>query len=194
MTAAELAEANKAVALRLMEEVFRQAKVEVLDEIFAEDAEYEGPPPRFMKGRAGFRQAVIDVHQSFEGWGPNIQDIVADGDLVVVRAYLEGLHVGEWGAMPPSGRRISYPIMHMMEIHDGVVTRYLDSRDEVAMWTEFGSVPSFLQPFLGGNGSAGGPPHPGRAGGRPHGRAGRGAGPQTPSHSAAPPGEATEPS
>lgn len=159
MGAEPLAEANKLLAMRLMEEVFRQGRVEVLEEIFAEDAEYEGPPPKFMTGRAGLRQAVLDVHKAFDGWGPDVQHIMADGDLVVVRALLRGRHVGEWGSMPPSGREIAYPVMHTLEIHNGVITRYLDARDEVAMWTEFRSVPGFLRPFLGApGGGADGPP------------------------------------
>jgi predicted ester cyclase len=172
MGSGPLAEANKLLAMRLMDEVLRQRRVEVLEEIFAEDAEYEGPPPRFMSGRAGIRQAVLDVHQAFEGWGPDVQHIMADGDLVVVRAFLRGRHVGEWGGMPPSGREIAYPVIHMLEIHDGVITRYLDGRDEVAMWTELGGVPAFLRPFLGGaNGppGGGGPPGGRPPGGRPPG-------------------------
>jgi predicted ester cyclase len=159
-----LTEANKLLAKRLMEEVLGQGHVEVLEEIFAEDAEYEGPPPKFMSGRAGIRQAVLDVHEAFEDWGPDVQHIMADGDLVVVRALLRGRHVGEWGGIPPSGREIAYPVIHTLEIHDGVITRYLDARDEVAMWTELGGVPAFLRPFLGRpGGGAGGPPGgPGR--------------------------------
>ncbi len=183
MESGSLAEANKLIATRLIEEVLTQGRVEVLDEIFARDADYEGPPPERLSGREGYCQTVLRLHSSFADAACEIEHILADGDRVGVRAQLRGRQTGEWATMPPCGREISFRIMHILEIHDGLITRYMDSRDEVSMWTQIGSVPVFLRRFLGiaGDGAGGrpggpdGPPGgpggpPGGPGGPPGGR------------------------
>ncbi len=106
-----MSEQNRAIVRRLYEEVFNQGNLGTADELLAPDARsHAGPSPGpegLKRHTSMLRAAFPDLHQS-------IEDVIAEGDKVVVRTTCTGTHVGEFMGIPPTGRQFtqgqdSYP-------------------------------------------------------------------------------------
>jgi predicted ester cyclase len=78
--------------------------LDALDDIVDPDVVDHHLPPGIPAGVAGVKfwcrllGDALDLHVE-------IQDLVADGDRVAVRARITGTHVGEFAGMPATGRR-----------------------------------------------------------------------------------------
>ena len=88
-----MAEANKTVVRRLVDEVFNGGHLEVIDELYA--TELAGAAKRWI---APFRASFPDVHME-------IVELIAEGDKVVGRFTCSATHLGAWLGQAPMGRR-----------------------------------------------------------------------------------------
>ena len=111
-------EINKAAARRLYEEAISQGKVEVLNDIVADDARDTAAPVDggLPSGRGGFIRHVTWLLQAVEGVKATVTDTIAEDDRVVVYWTIDGIQREEvfgqvqagklaW-VSPISGRRM----------------------------------------------------------------------------------------
>jgi predicted ester cyclase len=145
-----VSEANRQVVARLLEEGVQNGDVAVVDEAFAQDADYQGPPPDGRRGREGYRDFVAQLHGALEGVTCEVERMIAEGDRVAVRARVSGTHVGEWETMAPCGRPVSYTLIAVAELDEGRITRYVDARDNLSIWVQVGDVPAHLRRYAEG--------------------------------------------
>ncbi len=125
-------EANKELVRRYIEEVHNQGKMEVLDEVLDPHFAVLSLAGRMevgieqMKAFSTYRRAAIpDFHVV-------IDEVIAEGDKVVVRGHESGTQVGEYGFgemfhFPPSGKRFTVSWIDIYTIANGKI---------VDMWAE----------------------------------------------------------
>ncbi|MCT9935294.1 ester cyclase [Planotetraspora sp. A-T 1434] len=87
-------ETNREVARRFYEEAVTQGRLEVLDEIIADDATDGAGPAGGAGGRDGFVQHITWLRSAVEGVTATVTDTVAEGDRVVVYWTIEGVQRG----------------------------------------------------------------------------------------------------
>jgi predicted SnoaL-like aldol condensation-catalyzing enzyme len=86
-------ERNKAVALRVFEEIFNQGKFSVADEIYAPDFKNRGLNPDGQWVGADLKtdqNAVHDEKKAFPDLKMTVNNMVAEGDLVAVHWTFRG--------------------------------------------------------------------------------------------------------
>ncbi len=116
-----VAEENKVVIRRLIEEVYNEDSQDVLDELVAPDVFNHS--------------AVPDVHYAVEG-------MIAEGDMVACRVTCSGTHEGElWGILP-TGKRFSVEHVHWHRLADGKLVERWGVRDDLGMVQQLGVVMS----------------------------------------------------
>lgn len=120
-----------------------------VDDVFAEDADYLGPPPDRRRSREGYRDFIARMNAGLSDLTCDVERLLADGDLVAARVRIRGNNVGEWLALTPSGRPVSFTLLVIAEFHDGQITRYTDARDNLTIWMQVGSLPERLRRFAG---------------------------------------------
>ncbi|TMK72574.1 MAG: ester cyclase [Actinobacteria bacterium] len=141
----EARETNKRVARRLFEEAVQNGNVAVIDEVFAPDAEFEGPAPA---GRGTqYRDHLAALHRGLDRVTCEIEQIIAEDDRVAVRARIGGTSAGEWEGLPASGRDVSFVAITIFEFQDGRVVRCVEARDNITIWVQVGDLPAHLQPY-----------------------------------------------
>ncbi|MBV9327688.1 MAG: ester cyclase [Chloroflexi bacterium] len=113
------AERNKAVARRYLEEIINRGNFAVAGEILAEDYLNHSAGPGFGQPRAQFLRGIVDMKAAFPDWHVTIEELVAEGDLVVDRIRISATHSGSANGVPASGRRIEALAMHMWRVVDG---------------------------------------------------------------------------
>src|SRR5688500_5840872 len=98
-------EARKACVRRLYDEVWNAGNLGVADELFADD--YRGPMPDVPPGPEGEKRHLAMIRRTFPDLHLAIDEMVAEGDTVVVRGTLTGTDRGGFMGRAPSGRRVS---------------------------------------------------------------------------------------
>src|SRR5258708_31801767 len=96
MSITQTSDQNKAIIRKLYEEILNTGKWELLDSIIAED--FVGVLGQ--KGPSAFAETVQGLRQGFPDIQWTIEDLVAEGDKVVVRWSWQGTHRGAFRAFP----------------------------------------------------------------------------------------------
>ncbi len=93
-------EKDKTNMRRMFEEVLNQGKLNVLDELIAPDfvAHYLRPP--LTQDVAGFKKYIEANRTAFPDLHYVIEDMIAEGDKLVVRWTAKGTHKGPLATMP----------------------------------------------------------------------------------------------
>jgi len=64
----------------------------------------------------------------------DVETILADGDMAVIRSVLRGTHLGEGMGMPPTGKTIALNALDLVRFQDGLAAeRWLFSSDREMM-------------------------------------------------------------
>ncbi|MFE6857784.1 ester cyclase [Nocardia sp. NPDC057668] len=126
MTTISAIEANKAAARRFYDEVVSQGKLEVLDEIIAEDGRDSAVPAGNIKGRSGFVEHITWLRENVEGVTATVDDLIAEDDRVVVYWTIDGIQRGEIFGVPDrgAGRRFTGVSISTIRFRDGRIVEY----------------------------------------------------------------------
>lgn len=131
-------ETNKALARRLFEAVNR-GELAVFDEILAPGfATHEELPPGIPSGREGARQLFSLLRGAFPDLRATIEDEIAEGDRVVVRATFSGTHRGEFMGLPATDRRMAYAVVDIFRVVDGEVVEHWGVSDMLGLMQKLG--------------------------------------------------------
>jgi predicted ester cyclase len=127
-------EKNKAVAMRVFEEIFNQKKPEVASEIYSPEFINHGLHRDFslQEDQAAARseiKAFPDIHMT-------VALAVAQEDFVTVVWIFRGTHTAFGYGLPPTGARIEMRGITVWRIVDGKI------RDE---WTSFNELTGYMQ-------------------------------------------------
>jgi len=136
-------EANKAIVRRIYEEIFNKRNLALVDELTAPDSiNHEAPPGVAPTGPEGIKQVVQMLTSAFPDHHMTIEDMVAEGDKVVVRTTFSGTHQGAFMGIPPTSKRFSQSQIHIVRVVDGKVTEHQAVRDDLGMMQQLGVIPS----------------------------------------------------
>ncbi len=135
---------NKQLAERFHNDIFLAGRLEVADEILSPSFVAHGPvPPEFATGPAGVKQWA----QSLRGGCPDDlwithHQIIAEGDLVMVRWQSGGTQTGEMLGIPPTGKTTNVTGVDLFRIADGKITELWQEWDVMQYMQQLGVIPS----------------------------------------------------
>ena len=137
------AEENKAVVRREMEELFNQGgNLDVADEIIAPNYVSYEPTSGEVRGIEGAKQFAATYREAFPDLQNTIEDMVAEGDKVVVRFRGRGTHQGETEAFgPPTGKRMEMTGITIKRLSDGKIVEAWTNFDALGMMQQLGLIP-----------------------------------------------------
>ena len=99
-------EENKAIFRRYIEEVWNRTNLELVDAIFDRYVSHQPDGPTLERGPEDVKRFVGEFRAAFPDLRINIDDQIAEGDKVVVRATIRGTHHREFRGMAPTGKEI----------------------------------------------------------------------------------------
>jgi steroid delta-isomerase-like uncharacterized protein len=137
-----MSEQNKALAARVPLEAFNQGKLEVIDELIADNSvDHATLPPGMPSGKEGIKLLVKALRSAFPDLKITIDLQVAEGDLVATYATTTGTMKGEFAGMPPSGKTATWEAIHISRVKDGKVVEHWAVQDQLSMLQQLGFVP-----------------------------------------------------
>ena len=98
-------EENKAVIRRICNDFWHGGRAEAWDELFAPDVLDHGAAPGQSTGREGVKHAAIVFRAAMGDMRIWIEDLLAEGDRVMWRWSVEGIHQGPLMGVPATGKR-----------------------------------------------------------------------------------------
>jgi predicted ester cyclase len=133
------AETNKALVRRFFDEVWNQQREAAIDAYLAPDT--VGNDPGFGTGREAFRGQWKRWCTAFPDLHFAVEELVAEGDVVVSRWILTGTHRGEFLGVAPTGAAIRVSGMSLDHLGGGQIVSGFDAWDELGLHRQLGLAP-----------------------------------------------------
>lgn len=111
-------EENKALVRSLFDAV-NTKNVNAVDELMLTDYVDNDAYPGQPQGREGYKQIFAYLLSAFPDSHLKIEDIVAEGDKVVVRSTWTGTHQGEFMGLAATGKQVSTTAINIYRIENG---------------------------------------------------------------------------
>jgi len=136
-------EENKALVRQMVEEVFNRGNVILADEFLAADfVEREELPPGIPRDREGVKQLTTLLRSAFPDFKATLDDIVAEGDRVVIRQTWSGTHQGEFMGVPPTGKSVSFGVIDILRVAGGKCQEHWGQMDSLGLMQQLGALPT----------------------------------------------------
>jgi len=136
------ADANKAIARRIFDEIANNRKMDVVDELFSTGYIYHESSGHELHGPEGFKQLMSHPHSAFPDFHITAEDFIAEGDKVVCRFTIKGTHNGVLMGIPPTGKPFTMTGIVIYRIVDGKVIEHWENMDFLGMMQQIGVLPS----------------------------------------------------
>jgi steroid delta-isomerase-like uncharacterized protein len=101
-----MAKDGKDLILRFIKEVFDNKNVDAIDEFIDAKAVDRTPWPGYGNDRAEVKRSLSDFFKAFPDLKTVIDDVIAEGNKVVIRSTMSGTNTGEFMGMPPTGKKV----------------------------------------------------------------------------------------
>jgi steroid delta-isomerase-like uncharacterized protein len=87
--------------------------------------------------------ALVDmILNAFPDFKYNPEDIIAEGDKVVVRYTFTGTHLGDFSGMPASGKKVKNEGIAILRVKDSKVSEAWMVADSLNIMQQIGAIPS----------------------------------------------------
>jgi len=139
---AEERERNKDVYRRMVDEVVNQGLFDVVDEIFDPGYFDHSAPPGVPGGLAGVKAIFGMFREAFPDVKFEIQQLVADGDMVATLVEGTGNNTGPFMGMPPSNQFAKWRSVGFFRVNGkGQIVEHTGIPDMLGILIQIGVIP-----------------------------------------------------
>ena len=141
----KITEENKAIISHLYEEMEEKGNLDVIDEILAADCILHFPGVVDLHGPEGYREFRAPLDAALPDLKHSIEDMIVEGDKVVVRFILRGTYRGEFMGITPTGKQIMLTSIAIYRIAGDKVVEVWCNADDFGMLQQLGVIPPIGQ-------------------------------------------------
>jgi steroid delta-isomerase-like uncharacterized protein len=128
-----MSDTNKALVLRLIDEAQSNGKLEVVDELLADDFVDHTPLPGLPPTRDGVKMLFGYLRSAFPDLHVHVHEQIAEGEKVATRKVFEGTHRGEFLGVAPTERTISFEVIDILTFRGGKIAEHRVILDQAAL-------------------------------------------------------------
>jgi steroid delta-isomerase-like uncharacterized protein len=142
-------ERNKAIVRRWSEELWSRGDLAVADEIISPDYVRHDPGDPFpARGPEDVRRIVTMLRSMLPDLTIEVNEIVAEGDMVASRYTATATDTRGYMGRPPTGKRIRTSAMQMFRLADGKIVESWAVRDDLGTLQQLGHLPPAVPPAV----------------------------------------------
>jgi len=138
---AEVEEQNKEIVRRYFEEVDKRdvnSMFALVDEIFAPDCIAHSATSE-EHGIDAVKEHITFAFETFEEMKHNIEEMIAEGNMVSVRCTFQTTHKGDFMGVPATGKQLSCPMLYIFRFEDGKIKEdWIDSDALLSLTMQLG--------------------------------------------------------
>jgi predicted ester cyclase len=131
-------EQNKATVRRFYDEVINQKNLAVLDELYGDKYVSHDLPSE----RAALKRFIGSFHAAFPDGRITIDQMIAEGDSVALRATYRGTQTGALQDIPPTGKAVTVPAQDMYRLVEGKIVEHWGGPNQLSLLQQLGVVPA----------------------------------------------------
>jgi hypothetical protein len=142
-------EENKALVRRYFEDAPHNP--EACDQIFAPSFLFHtiqraSVPSQAEESNPEREKAAYEwLKTTWGGWDMTIDEMIAEGDRVMVRWTHRGIHQGEIRGLPPTFKPMIVSGINIFRVADGKIAEVWDISDRLWMWQQLGVLPELKE-------------------------------------------------
>ena len=130
---------SKQTAVRLYE-LLNAGRTQELGDLVTADYVEHDPLPGQGTGRAGAIDRFTIIVGSLAPYF-TVEDVIAEGDRVVVRWTNAGTHIGEFAGIPATGRTFTIAGIDVYRVEGDLLAEHWHVVDQLAMLGQLGLLP-----------------------------------------------------
>ncbi|MCJ7437334.1 MAG: ester cyclase [Acidimicrobiia bacterium] len=130
-----------ALARRINDEVLSQGKVEVIDELIADDFVEHQAMPGMPSGKEALKAFTEMFRAAFPDLKVETVATAVDGDEVWIQSVMTGTHKGEFNGIAPTGKKVSVEMFDRVRTRDGKAVEHWGVSNDLGMMTQLGVIP-----------------------------------------------------
>lgn len=132
MTVATSLEDNKRIVREFIDAAFNQHKPDRAAEYMTADVTWHGGTLGTVQGRDNLTGLIGAIVAALPDLSNAEQDVIAERDIVSVRAVVEGTHKGDLLGIPASGKHVRWDAVDVYRIADGKIAEEWAADDLLA--------------------------------------------------------------
>jgi steroid delta-isomerase-like uncharacterized protein len=132
MTGQNNLEENKRIVRAFIETAFNQHQADRAADYLTSDMKWHGGTLGTVEGRENFVGLIGAIVSALPDLRNVEQDIIAERDIVSVRAVVEGTHKGDLLGIPASGRHVKWDAVDVYRLADGKIAEEWAADDLLA--------------------------------------------------------------
>jgi steroid delta-isomerase-like uncharacterized protein len=137
-----MSEGNKNVVRRLFEEVWNKGNLQVTDELFTPNyAHHDASTPDVGRGPESEKKRATLYRTAFPDLRLTVEDLIADGETVMVRWSCRGTHKGDLSGIAPTGKQINISGVSVARFANGKMAEGWVNWDALGLMQQLGVVP-----------------------------------------------------
>ncbi|NJM86188.1 MAG: SnoaL-like domain-containing protein [Hydrococcus sp. RU_2_2] len=130
-------EQNKSIVLRAYE-AFDRGDIEQGKTLIAPDIIGCVMGSNELKGTDAFFEYAIMMRAAFPDGYHTFKDVIAEGNKVVTCGIYKGTHQGELMGIPPTGKQVTFSVVHIDRVVDGKIVEHWGQGDTMALMKQLG--------------------------------------------------------
>jgi steroid delta-isomerase-like uncharacterized protein len=137
-------EENKALVRRSVEEGWNKGNLAVFDEITTPDFINHDPAEPAVHTLEDYKQMIAENRRTFPDLHVTIEDLIAEGDKVVLRSTLYGTHTGDITTpmpIPATGKQVVVSGITINRFAEGKVVESWQLTDMLGFYQQIGLIP-----------------------------------------------------
>lgn len=131
---------NERIARRVPEEIASENNLDLVAEVYAEDAVEHAPFGRNAQGIEAITDSLRQFLEAFPDLRATVEDAVTQEDTVAMRVTLRGTHEGDFMGIAPTNQSFEVQNMVFTRIEDGKIAERWLQPDTLGMLTQLGIV------------------------------------------------------
>ena len=137
-------EDNKAIVRRFIEEGWNQGNVALFDELTAPNWIYHDPSFPNVRTLEDYKRWTTETRSAFPDMYGTIEDMIAEGDQVVVRGTIRGTNTGDIVTpmhIPATGKQVMVSGMTIVRFAGGKGVEVWNLTDTLGIFQQLGLIP-----------------------------------------------------
>ncbi|MBH8552463.1 ester cyclase [Nostocaceae cyanobacterium CENA357] len=91
-----------------------------------------------LKGADAFFEYAMMMRAAFADGGYTFEDVIAESDQVVTRGTFSGTHSREFMGIPPTGKQVTFSVIHIDRVMDGKIVEHWGQGDTMELMQQLG--------------------------------------------------------
>ncbi|MBD2694241.1 ester cyclase [Anabaena catenula] len=96
-----------------------------------------------LLGADAFFKYALMMRAAFPDGRHTFSDVIAENDLVVTRGTFSGTYSGEIMGIPPTGKQVTFSVIHIDRVMNGKIVEHWGQGDTMALMQQLDVVPKY---------------------------------------------------